>query len=157
MCSFLQMQLPFPSHVGIRTVMLNISGSSLAIKKGQVCVIEKKKMQWQEGPIGYPELLCDLCHAVLAILPFHTACICPPASAGAPSDAAQNSADRDKRMCYRKHWHLPLNLFFTLHSHNIYLKFANRHQRKSPFSQQSDSWSKMCSRHCRKTQKPSKL
>lgn len=51
-----------------------------------------EKMQWLEGPIGYPEFLSALCHicTVLEILPFHTAYICPPASAGAPSDAAQS-------------------------------------------------------------------
>lgn len=56
-------------------------------------------MQWLEGPTGYPELLSALCRAcaVQEISPFHTAYICPPASAGAPSDAAQSSANKDKK------------------------------------------------------------
>lgn len=148
MCSILQMQLSFSSHMGIRTVMLNISGLSLAFKRGQMFVIEKnsvtRRTHWL---LRTPK--CHTC-AVLEILPFHTAYICPPASVGAPSDAAQSSANKDKKMCYRKHWHLAFN-------GTIYVEFVNRHQRKSPFSQQSNSWSKMCSRHCRKLQKPPKV
>lgn len=92
------MQLPFFPHVGIRAVMLNISGLSLAIKRGQVCV--KKKNAVTGRPTGYPELLSGLCCACAAqeILPFHTAYTCPPASAGAPSGAAQSSA-KTKQLC----------------------------------------------------------
>lgn len=62
MFSFLQMQLPFSSHIGIGAVMLNISGLSLAIKRGQVFVIEKiavtRRTYWLLWTPKHPVLCC---------------------------------------------------------------------------------------------------
>lgn len=146
MCSFLQMQLPFSSHGGIRTVMLNIPGLSLAIKRGQVFVIEKKT-QRLEGPPGCPEFLSVLCRA--GILTFPHCLHLPSCLRRCTQWCLTKFCKQGIKICYSNHWHLAL-------SGTIHVKFVNR-ERKSPFSRWSNSWSKTCSRHSRKLRKPPKL
>lgn len=144
------------------SVMLNISTCStlsLAIKKGQVLVIEKKG-QWLKGPTGYPELYMPCVMLVLCWKSYLSTLLTftllpPPVHPVMPHKVLQTGT---KRCITGSIGTLhSIHLFFTLHSHTIYVKLVNRPQRKSPFSQQTNSWSKMCSKHFRKPQNPPKL